>query len=70
MTMTLLLFVGCGSKEIVTDNSTETELETNVADVETSTQEESDSQELITELEVVTELEAVAETKTQTEEPY
>lgn len=63
LTITSLLLVGCGGKENVTDNNTETVTKTNVTEVETSTQEESNSQEAITETE------AVAETETPTEEP-
>lgn len=55
VTMTSLLFVGCGGKETVAVNSTETEIETNVAEAETSIQEESE--------------EVIAETEIQTEEP-
>lgn len=69
MTMTSLLFVGCDAKETVNDNNAETEIETNVAEDETSTQEETESEEVIAESEAVSDTEIVEEEATPTPEP-
>lgn len=68
MTMTSLLFVGCGAKETVTDNNAATEIETNVAEDETLTQEENES-EAVADTGIVAEETTDELASEQTEEP-